>query len=101
MGAASRRKGKANELAVAHAFQDNGWPDACRNTIDGQIEGDLLNVPDYTEVRRRETLAIPAWIRECEEKSGERDWALVFRRSREPWSVCVSLGHYLDLIGRQ
>ena len=97
-GRGSRQKGKVGELDIVHAFQDAGFPEAHRNTIDGQVDGDIAKVPDYTEVRRRETLAIPAWVRECEERCPEgRDWALVFRRSREPWTVCISLDHYLRL----
>jgi hypothetical protein len=98
MGALSRNKGKRGEREVVAAFRDAGFSHVERDLKDNQVDGDILNAPAYTEVRWRETLSIPAWVRECIEKSRGRSWALWFRRSREPWCVVVSAEEYLNLL---
>jgi hypothetical protein len=100
MSAKSRRKGQVAEREVAAIFTDAGIP-MRRSGIEGQLEGDLANDRNlYVEVRRRETLSIPAWLREVEEKKGDRHGALVFRRSKEPWHVAIPLEDYIDLLKR-
>lgn len=100
-GRAARRKGKRGELEVVRKFREYGFEDAARSQRGvAQTEGDVQNVPDMTEIRRRETLHMPKWIAECRDKRGDREWALVFRRSNEPWSVAIDLDHYLDLLAR-
>jgi hypothetical protein len=94
----SRRKGQAAEREVAAIFTDAGIP-MRRSGAEGQLEGDLANDRNlYVEVRRRETLSIPAWIREVEQKKGDRQGALVFRRSKEPWHVAIPLEDFIDLL---
>jgi hypothetical protein len=98
MSAKSRRKGQVAEREVAAIFTDAGIP-MRRSGIEGQLEGDLSNDRNlYVEVRRRETLSIPSWIREVEEKKGDRQGALVFRRSKEPWHVAIPLRDYIGLL---
>ena len=97
-GRSSRRKGKTAELEVVHKFHEYGFTDVRRTGDTGQADGDLENTPDYTEVRRREKLNIPAWVRECREESGDREWVLIARRSREDWVAVVELDRYLELL---
>lgn len=103
MGRASRDKGKAAERDVVNRFKARGirarriWED--QSKPGGQVEGDIeiaVAVPPYIEVRRRETLDIPGWIREIEGTRPER--ALIFRRSREDWHVAIPLDYYIDLL---
>lgn len=105
MAKASRDKGKVAEREVAGIFNVQGLP--CRRAWEdqskpgGQEDGDLvvgLPDPPYIEVRRRETLSIPAWLREVEEGAGGRRHALIFRRSREPWHAAIPLDHYVTLL---
>lgn len=94
-----RIKGKVAELEVVHAFDDAGFP--CRRSGDtGQIVGDLDGLPDlYVEVRRRERLDMPGWIREVADETPEgKVGVLAFRRSREPWHVCIGLEDFLTLL---
>jgi hypothetical protein len=100
-GKTSRRKGKTGELEVVHKFHAHGFNEAKRSGDAQQHEGDLTGVPDYTEVRRRERQAFPAWIKECREESGDRDWALWTRRSNEEWAVTIDADHYLELLRKQ
>lgn len=100
-GRTSRTKGKTGELEVVKRFKEWGWRQAARTQRGApQTDGDISGVPDFVEVRRRETLAVPAWLAEVREHAGDRPWALIFRRSNEPWTVAVDLDHYLDLLGR-
>lgn len=109
MGKPSRDKGKRGERAVCARFVAKGIP--CNRAWEGQskpggqLDGDLdlpTDLPlDYAEVRYRETLNIPAWLREIEERAPEgARRALIFRRSREDWTVAVPLDQYLDLLNK-
>lgn len=103
MGKAERRKGAAAEREVAAIFREHGWPEAKRSGDAGQADGDLDHTgPFYVEVRRRETLAIPAWLREIEDECppGKRR-LLVFRRSAEPWHVALPLTDFLELLNER
>lgn len=108
----SRAKGKSAELEVCAIFTGSGIP-ARRNweqqrLVGGQKDGDAViefggdGLPHiYAEVRRRERLAIPDWLREIAEKAGGSRWrTLIFRRSREPWHVAIPLDQYIELLNR-
>lgn len=97
-GRTSRSKGKRGELEVVHLYQEHGFTNAKRTGDAQQVAGDIAGVPDYTEVRRRERQQFSAWIAECREESGDKDWALFTRRSTEPWAVTVDAEHYLELL---
>ena len=109
MGRASRDKGKRGEREVVRRFNDAGIP--CRRRWEGQSMpggltlGDLMFGPErmawpiYAEVRHRNTLAIPAWLREIEESAPlgyER--TLIFRRDKENWHVAMPLSDYISLL---
>lgn len=110
MGRASRQKGKAGEREVVRLFLAAGIP--CRRDWEsqskpgGQEDGDLaiggdgFPVEVYAEVRRRERLDIPGWNREVAEKKGDKQGALIYRRSREGWHVSLSLEDYIELLLR-
>jgi len=101
MGRAERRKGANGEREVAGIFGRFGFELAKRSGDAGQRDGDLDHVGSfYVEVRRREALEIPAWLREIEaECPAGLIGLLVFRRSRMPWHVCLPLGPFLTLVG--
>lgn len=85
----------AKGVPCRRAWEDQSKPG-------GQEDGDLeigLGGSIYAEVRFRETLEIPAWLRELEAKAPARsDRALIFRRSREDWHVAIPLDDYIDLL---
>ena len=100
MGRSERRKGKVGELEVAKLFVANGWPQTKRSGDSGQLDGDLDHThPFYTEVRRREQLALPAWIAEVE---GECPPGLIpliaYRRSHMAWQANLPLDALLNLV---
>jgi hypothetical protein len=106
MSASERRKGKTGELEVARILRAAGWPDAKR-TSDGraQIErGDIADGPDgvHLEVRRRETLALWAWLAQAKAEARDGDAPVVaFRRSRSRWYAAVELEFLLDLLAEK
>jgi hypothetical protein len=96
MGAMQRRKGAVAERELVQRLHTLGFPEARRTaqmqSQRGATEDDVLWLPElYVECRRRETLNIPAWCREVDEKSGDRVGVLAFRRSNEPWSLRIRL----------
>lgn len=103
MSARERRKGASGELEVAAILRARGWPNAKR-TSDGraQIErGDIADGPErvHLEVRRREAVAIWAWLAQAaaEARSGDAP-VVVFRRNRSAWYAAVELDYLLDLL---
>jgi hypothetical protein len=104
MGKASRDKGVRGESELVAILAARGYHAERRGV---GFDGDDLRIREfpewYSESRRRETLSIPAWMREIQEKAKARDCktaVLFFRRSREPWAVCIPLEHFLKLIER-
>lgn len=109
-GRGSRSKGKVGEREVVQRFVAAGIPARRRweeqSRKGGQLHGDLgvqigedTELEVYAEVRRQETLRIPTWLREIEDKAPE-GWgrALIFRRSREDWHVAIPLDDYIALL---
>lgn len=112
-GRSSRRKGKAGELEVARIFREHGF-DVYRTPNSGGLHqpGDVQGLAGYVfEVKRQETLALPAWLRQahaaCE--AGEVP-VVIFRRSalrtgrdRPPdasWHVVLPFKAFLELLGQ-
>ncbi len=100
MGRMSRTKGKVAERAVAELARANGFPNAKRTGDAQQVAGDIAGMPGlYVEVRRRETLNLPAWIREVEAEHPRGTLPLIaFRRSAEPWYGAVPLGSLFQVL---
>jgi hypothetical protein len=109
---ASREKGKRGEREVVQAHLAAGIPARrdweSQSKPGGQVDGDValdvggegFPIEVYTEVRRREQLRIPAWLREVAERKGDRLGVIVHRRNGEPWGVSLSLEDYLSLLKR-
>ena len=93
-GRSSRIKGAAaerefnnlmNGLLGYTAFERN-----LEQTRDGGCDG-KTELADAVEVKRQETLCLPAWIRQAREQAaaaGKRP-VLAYRRNREEWTVLV------------
>jgi hypothetical protein len=98
-----RTKGHNAEREVAKIFVAHGWDGAKRSGEAGQLDGDLDHTePFYCEVRRRETLALPAWIAEVEgECPPHLIPLLIYRRSRMPWQANLPLVKLLQLINER
>lgn len=103
MSKSQRQKGKVGERAVAELARANGFPNAKRTGDAQQVAGDIAGMPGlYVEVRRRETLNLPAWIREVETEHPPNTLPLIaFRRSQEPWYGAVPLGDLFRVLARE
>lgn len=98
MGKASRDKGKRGEREFANVMRE--WLGDIADRITRRIEQtrdsghDLDGLdPFAVEVKRCETLAIPAWWRQTKKSAidaGLRP-ALAYRRNGEDWKVMVEL----------
>ena len=98
MGKFSRNKGKAGEREFANIMKD--WLGGLGRTIARRIEQtrdsghDLDGLePFAVEVKRQETLSVPAWWRQAKKSAdvaGLRP-ALAYRRNGEAWRVMVEL----------
>jgi len=109
-GRTSRNKGSRGELEVAAIFQAVGF-DARRTPNSGGLswKGDVQGVPGYVlEVKRCETLAVPAWLRQAHAASAGDVPVVAFRRNRahgvDPtgdWHAIVPLEELARLIGNE
>jgi len=96
MPRAQRDKGKRGEREVAAVLREHGF----RARRDGRLEADLAHDVDgyHFEVRRRETLALPAWTRDAEQAAEGRVPIVVYRRSGEPWRAVIPLDELARLL---
>ncbi|MFA7156007.1 MAG: hypothetical protein WC112_09825 [Proteiniphilum sp.] len=99
-GRASRTKGANGEREVVNILREAGY-DAHRTPHSGALvwmKGDLTGTPWFVEVKRQESLRIPEWSAKAEEQAEGKPALVIFRRSREPWRVCLSLETFLKLM---
>ncbi len=115
MAKASRDKGKAGEREVVNILRGRGHTSrrtapmqAARATLaalTGEPElskqyADVDGLDGYhLEVKRCETLSLPAWTRQAEaDAAGSGNVpVVVYRQSRQPWRVSLTLDALLDL----
>lgn len=102
----SRSKGSRGELEIVRLAKEQGFP--ARRTAPMQAAqggaqhfADVdLGVPSvYLEVKRRETLAVPAWCAETELSAQLGQVPVVaWRKSSQPWRVSLPLADFLRLL---
>jgi Holliday junction resolvase len=103
MSRAEREKGARGEREVATILRRNSLP-AVRTPNSGglHVKGDLTGVPGYHfEIKRQETLRLPAWLRQAaDECSDETVPVVVWRTNRSDWFAAIpltDLARLLDL----
>jgi Holliday junction resolvase len=99
-GRASRVKGATAEREVVEILKAAGY-DVHRTPHSGALEwlkGDVCGTQFHIEVKRHESLRISEWCAKAEGEAGGKPALLIFRRSREPWRVCISLESFLKLL---
>ena len=99
-GRASRVKGATAEREIVAILKEHGF-DCHRTPHSGALEwmpGDVTGTPWFIEVKRCEALRIPEWMNKATEQADGKPALLLFRRSREPWRVCVDLDEFLKIL---
>lgn len=104
-GRSSRSKGARGELELCKILQEHGI-DAQRVPRSGADKtlpwgGDIRGVEAlgfHFEVKRQERLNLHAALNQAKNDCHEgQDYLVAFRRSREPWYVCMELEAFLRL----
>jgi hypothetical protein len=107
VGALSRAKGQRGEREVAAFLRARGIAAqrGFQSRGGGAEEADVVcELPrHHLEVKRSERLNIWAAFQQADDDCHPSDDhtvpAVVFRRNRSPWMVCLRFSDYLDLLG--
>ncbi|HVE35393.1 MAG TPA: hypothetical protein VNC18_17640 [Gemmatimonadaceae bacterium] len=93
VSASERAKGARGEREVVDMLRTFGI--ACDRTVHNSglyLRGDVTGVDGYhLEVKRHETLRVPAWIRQAEDECGDLVPVVAFRQSRGEWYAAMPL----------
>lgn len=101
MSATERRKGAGGELEVVRLLREFGLP--CDRTVHNSgmfLRGDLTGVEGYhLEVKRHETLRLPAWLRQAQLDAPDGAVPVVcFRQNRGDWYAALPLRDLARLV---
>lgn len=95
MSASQRRKGAAGENELCRLLGDELGLDISRKLGQARDGGNDVDVGKFAvEIKRHETLALPAWWRQAVANAGDRIPAVAFRQSRKGWIFCVPWNWY-------
>lgn len=101
MGRMSRNKGAKGEREVVKLAEAHGFTGLRTRSGGGQVRGDIAGIPGVAlEVKRQETLSIPAWMKQAEANCGTDIPAVAHRRNQEAWNVTLPLDDLLALLAR-
>jgi len=98
---AERDKGARGEREVAAILRRYGLPaDRTVQQSGIYLRGDLTGVPGYHfEIKRQETLRLPAWLRQAREDAANGDVPVVaFRQSGDEWHAVLPLDALAKLL---
>lgn len=103
MGRSSQRKGADGERELAALLRSYGYNVERGGSLSFGEVPDLSGLPGvHVECKRAEALRLSEWMAQAERDSEKfRDGvpAVFFRRSREPWMVCMKLTDWIALYG--
>lgn len=100
-GRPSQRKGRAAELELCRILRVRGYPVEPGRARSFGEEPDLSGLPGiHIECKRCEALRLPEWMQQAQrdaQRFQDGAPAVFFRRSREPWMVCMALDDWLEI----
>lgn len=99
-GRSAKNKGSNAEREVAAILSDYFGEDIKRVLLSGvRGEGDVEVPRLHVEVKRQERTLLGKWFREELPKATKRGlpFALIHRRSREPWIVSMVLKDWMEI----
>lgn len=101
MSKASQAKGRRAELELCRLLNESGIPARPGAALNYGTEPDIQGVEGFhCEVKRHERIEIGTWMKQAARDAARfQDGApaVFFRRSREPWMVCMKLTDWMDL----
>lgn len=101
VGRSSQKKGRTAELALCRLLNEHGIPAIPGQPLNYGTEPDISGVVGvHVECKRSERVKISEWMAQAERDAARfQDGApaVFFRRSREPWYVCMGLADWLKL----
>ena len=104
-GRRSQAKGANGERELAAILRGCGYDIQRGGSLSFGKEPDLSGLPGvHIECKRAETLRLSEWMAQAERDAQRfQDGAptIFFRRSREPWMVCMKLEDWLSVYQRQ
>ena len=102
-GGGRRQKGVRGEHEVLELFEEHGFKVRGLESKGDHLafkllqDGEPLTV--HIEVKRQETLRPDTWSRQAESEAPEHTVPLVvYRRSREPWRVLLTLDNFFERV---
>lgn len=102
MGASSQRKGREAEHELSELLRARGYDARPGRALNYGTEPDVTGIPGiHIEVKRCERLEVEKWYRQASEDANRmKDGtpAVIFRRSRKPWMILMSLDDFLTKI---
>ncbi len=100
-GKSAKAKGANAEREVVEILKAAGY-DVHKQPHSGALSwlpGDVAGFPGcFIEVKRQEALRIAEWCGKAESQAEGKPALLIFRRSREPWRVCLRLHDFLRFL---
>lgn len=105
MGKSERNKGMAAEREVRDIINSLSSFKVHKTPHSGALtwlKGDLIGLPDiHIEVKRQERIQIDAWMRQAADQADAGQVpAVVYRKSRTPWHICMPLVDFIQLLDR-
>lgn len=104
-GRSARTKGASGELECLKIINEALGTNYCRTPRSGAWEHARADLFDpinelrlSVEIKRQETTKVDAWFKQAEEQCPDGDIpTLIYRRSRQPWKVVVTLDEWMSL----
>lgn len=101
MGRSSQRKGADGERELAALLRNYGYNVERGGSLSFGEAPDLSGLPGvHIECKRSETLRLSEWMAQAErdaKRFQDGAPAVFFRRSREPWMVCMRLEDWMPI----
>lgn len=95
MGRSQRDKGANAEREVAKILESFGFPARRGQVFNGEPDIVCPTLPIHFEVKRHETLEIPAWFQQSQTQCRGNVPAVVYRQSYKPWMITMKAGDFL------
>lgn len=99
MSRSQREKGHRGEIEVVHILNEHGFPARRGQVFNGEPDVICPSLPLHLEIKRQETYKIGEWWKQSESAAGDSEIpTVIFRKSREPWKIMLSLTDFLEIL---